>query len=76
MRMETQNFYLILVLCFWKGFGSNRRCCTRNPRSTDFDVWIQWSLQLRLRGGRVIYGTLPAKAKPDLRALNLDVLVF
>ncbi len=26
-----------------------------------------------LRGGRVIYGTLPAKSKPELRALNLQV---
>ncbi len=28
---------------------------------------------LRLQGGRAIYGTLPAKAKPELRDLNLQV---
>ncbi len=28
---------------------------------------------LRLKGGRAIYGTLPAKAKPELRELNLQV---
>ena len=27
-----------------------------------------------IRGGRVIYGTLPAKADPELRTLNLQVL--
>jgi hypothetical protein len=33
------------------------------------------SIPLRLQGGRAIYGTLPAKAKPELRDLNLQVLI-
>ena len=73
MCMQSFRSLRILVVCC--AILSSSRCSVKQKSATDiFRIATTNCNQiLLLRGGRVIYGTLPSKAKPESRALNLQV---